>query len=84
MNFIKNYRSFLSTKWYEASRGGCRKGFGIFFSPRFYLFLEYPEVEATDKRRYENRPLIVTIQLLYKIGNNKTLHLSLGNTEYYF
>ena len=60
------------------------KALVFFFSSRFYLFLEYPEVEATDKRKYENRPLIVTIQLLYKIGNNKTLYLSLGKTEYYF
>ena len=42
----------------------------VFFLPRFYLFLEYPEVEATDKRTYENQPLIVTIQLFDKIGNN--------------
>ena len=61
------------------------KALVFFFWPRFYLrFLECPEVEATDKRTYENRPLIVTIQLLYKIGNNKTLYLSLGKTEYYF
>ena len=39
------------------------KALVFFFSPRFYLFLEYPEVEAADKRTYENRPLIVTIQL---------------------
>ena len=38
------------------------KALVFFLSPRFYLrFLEYPEVEATDKRTYENRPLIVTI-----------------------
>ena len=60
------------------------KALVFFFLPRFYLFLECPEVEATDKRTYENGPLIVTIQLLYKIGNNKTLYLSLGKTEYYF
>ena len=60
------------------------KAMVFFFSPRFCLFLECPEVEATDNRTYENRPLIVTIQLLYKIGNNKTLYLSLGKTEYYF
>ena len=39
------------------------KALVFFFWPRFYLHLECPEVEATDKKTYENRPLIVTIQL---------------------